>query len=254
MDLNYRITGAGPSVLLIHGAAEDVGMLGAQAEAIAARGFQVISYDRRGTGGSTRADWPGGGADQHADDAAALLRSLPATPATVLGFSSGAVVALALAARHPEVASRVIAWEPAAVGMLPGGAALHASLVAPMSSFLAENPGDWVGAYHVMLGVISGGQADLSAPEVKLMEANAEAALRDDGPLITARTFAPGELPRDGLITVAHSRRPSDFHRDIAVLVAGLIDSDPVVVEAATDHEVYLSDPAVLADHLAASG
>ena len=132
MELSYRITGTGtgPSVLLIHGAAEDVGMLGAQAEAIAARGFRVIWYDRRGTGGSTRDDWPGGGADQHADDAAGLLRSLDALGAIVLGFSSGAVVALALAARHPEVASQVIAWEPAAVGMLPGGADMHAEIQA----------------------------------------------------------------------------------------------------------------------------
>lgn len=252
MDLAYRVTGAGPSVLLIHGAAEDMGMLGAQAEAIAAQGFRVIRYDRRGTGDSTRADWPGGGADQHADDAAALLQALSAAPATVLGFSSGAVIALALAARHPSVASRVIAWEPAAVAMLPGGAELHASLVEPSSAYLRAHPGDWVGAFHVMLGVISGGQADLSAPEVKLMEANAEAAVRDDGPLITARSFGPGELP-GGLVTVAHSSSPSALHREIAGRVAALAGTTPVVVAGATDHEVYLSDPAVLATFLAAS-
>src|SRR4051812_44194253 len=41
--------------------------------------------------------------------------------ASVLDFSSGGVVALALAARHPSAAAEVIAWEPAALGMLPGG-------------------------------------------------------------------------------------------------------------------------------------
>ena len=59
------------------------------------------------------------GGDQHADDAAALLRELDAAPATVLGFSSGGVIALALAARHPDVVTEAIAWEPAALGMLP---------------------------------------------------------------------------------------------------------------------------------------
>jgi pimeloyl-ACP methyl ester carboxylesterase len=250
MELNHRITGSGPTVLLIHGAAEDVGMLGASAEAIAARGFRVIWYDRRGTGGSTRDDWPGGGADQHADDAAGLLRSLDALGAIVLGFSSGAVVALALAARHPEVASQVIAWEPAAVGMLPGGAELHAELVAPIDEHLAAHPGDWVGAFHVMLGVISGGQADLSDPAVKLMEANAEAALRDDGPLITARSFRPGELPA-GLVTVAVGRQASPLHAEIAARVADLIHEKPVVLAAADDHEIYLTAPEVLADFLA---
>lgn len=249
MDLNHRTTGSGPSVLLIHGAAEDVGMLGPQAEAIAARGFQVIWYDRRGTGGSTRAGWPGGGADQHADDAAALLRALSVEGATVLGFSSGAVVALALAARHPSVASRVIAWEPAAVGMLPGADELHASLVEPLSAYLADNPGQWVGAFHVMLGTISGGQADLSAPQVKLMDVNAEAAVRDDAPLITARRFEPGELPA-GLVTVAVGGDPDPLHRGIAGVIAAQLGTGPVVVEAATDHEVYLSDVKVLADFL----
>jgi len=251
MELNYRIAGTGPSVLLIHGGAEDVGMLGAQAEAIAARGFRVIWYDRRGTGGSTRSDWPGGGADQHADDAAGLLRSLDALGAIVLGFSSGAVIALALAARHPEVASQVIAWEPAAIGMLPGGAEMHAAMVAPMDEHLAAHPGDWVGAFHVMLAVISDGQADLDDPAVKLMEANAEAALRDDGPLITTRSFQAGELP-GGLVTVAVSGQANALHAEIADRVAELIQEKPLVVAAADHHEVYLSAPEVLADFLAA--
>ncbi|MGW4944669.1 alpha/beta fold hydrolase [Actinoplanes sp. NPDC004185] len=60
-------------MLLIHGGGEDAALLDAQAEAIAVRGFRVVWYDRRGTGGSTRDCWPGGGADQHADDAARLL-------------------------------------------------------------------------------------------------------------------------------------------------------------------------------------
>ena len=81
-------------------------MLAPQAEAFAARGRRVIWADRRGTGGSPRAGWPGGGVAGHADDAAALLRALDAVPATVLGFSSGGVVALALAARHPSWSAR----------------------------------------------------------------------------------------------------------------------------------------------------
>ena len=250
MELAYKVKGAGPAVLLIHGGAEDAGMLDAQAEALVARGFRVIWYDRRGTGGSTRAHWPGGGADQHADDAAELLRALGAEGATVLGFSSGGVVALALAARHPEVASAVIAWEPAALGVLPGAAGLHAGLVAPIDAHLAAHPADWVGAFHVMLGVLSEGRADLAAPEVRRMEANAEAVLRDDSPLLTTRSFAPGELPATGLITVATSEAPNELHAAVAATVAGLVGQEPVVVRGADDHEIYLSRPEILADWL----
>jgi pimeloyl-ACP methyl ester carboxylesterase len=171
----------------------------------------------------------------------------------VLGFSSGGVVALALAARHPEAVAKVIAWEPAAVGMLPGGAELHAALVAPIDEYLGAHPGDWVGAFHVMLGVISEGQADLQAPEVKLMERNAEAALRDDGPLITARVFGAGELP-SGVVTVAVSERPGPLHGEIAGVVAGMVGALPVVVSGADGHEVYLGRPEVLAEFVAGLG
>ena len=250
MEIAYRIKGEGPAVLLIHGGAEDASMLDAQAEAIAARGFRVIWYDRRGTGASTRAAWPGGGADQHADDAARLLGGTGATGATVLGFSSGGVVALALAARHPEIVGEVIAWEPAALGVLPGGAEMHAGIMAPIEAHLAGHPQDWVGAFHVMLGVLSEGRADLSAPEVRRAETNAEAALRDDAPLLTTRGFAPGELPATGLITVATSAAPDDLHAAIAARLGELIGRPPVLVPGAGDHEVYLSRPDVLADFL----
>jgi pimeloyl-ACP methyl ester carboxylesterase len=70
--LHHRVVGDGPPLLLIHGAAEDVGMLTPQAEAFAARGRRTIVYDRRGTGGSTRNGWPDGGVARHADDAAEL--------------------------------------------------------------------------------------------------------------------------------------------------------------------------------------
>ncbi len=251
MDIAYKTKGEGPAVLLIHGGAEDAAMLDAQAEAIAARGFRVIWYDRRGTGGSTRARWPGGGADQHADDAADLLRVLDAAGATVLGFSSGGVVALALAVRHPALVSSVITWEPAALGVLPGAAELHAGVVAPIDAHLAAHPGDWVGAFHVMLGVLSQGRADLTAPDVRRAEVNAEAVLRDDSPLITTRAFAPGELPATGLITVATSAAPSELHAATAARLGELIGGDPVRVPAADGHEIYLSRPEVLADFLA---
>ena len=247
MRLAHRSAGTGPPVLLVHGGAEDAGMLTGQAHAIAARGRRVIWYDRRGTGGSTRDDWPGSGADQHADDAAALLRELGAAPATVLGFSSGGIVALAVAARHPDVITEAIAWEPPVVGMLPGGDEMRTALNEPYEQHLRDHPGDWRGAYHVLLHTLSQGRADLDSPIVKMAEANAEAVLRDDGPLITARTFGPGELPA-GRVVVALSETPDPLHRAIADRLAELTGHPPVTVAGAGSHEVYLEDPEVVAD------
>ncbi len=250
VPLSSHVTGEGPPLLLVHGAGEDADLLAPQAAAFAARGRRVVRYDRRGTGASTRAGWPGGGVARHADDVADLLRGLDAVPATVLGFSSGGVVALAAAARHPEVVAEAIAWEPAAVGLLPGGAALHARVLAPIEAYLAAHPDDWHGAFAVLLEVISEGRADLNSPAVRRMAVNAEAAVRDDARIITAHAFAPGELPADR-VSVAVGEAASPLHAAIAERLAAELGAPPLVVAGADDHEAYLDRPDVLADALA---
>ena len=157
---------------------------------------------------------------------------------------------LALAARHPGMVGEVIAWEPAALGVLPEGAQLQASINAPGQAYLAEHPGDWVGAAHVLLNVLSEGRADHAAPQVTAMMANAEAMLRDDGVFIVNRGFAPGELPA-GLVTIAVGEQPNPLHASMAATIAGLVGQEPVVVKGADDHEVYIFRPEVLADWLA---
>lgn len=251
--LAHHSTGDGPPLLLVHGAAEDAGMLAPQAAAFAARGRRVITYDRRGTGASTREDWPEGGVARHADDAAELLRTLGAAPATVLGFSSGGVVALALAARHPDVVTEVIAWEPAALGALPHVTALHAGIMAPIEDHLTAHPRDWTGAYDVMLGVLSEGRADLDSPAVVAQRVNAEAALRDDARIITLHGFAPGELPGH-LITIAVGKGTSPLHAAIVERLEADLGRPALVVDDADDHEIYLSRPEVLAAALADRG
>ncbi|MBM7785224.1 alpha/beta fold hydrolase [Tenggerimyces flavus] len=249
MTLSYRVAGTGTPLLLIHGAAEDASMLAPQAEAFAARGRRVIWYDRRGTGASSRADWPEGGVAQHVADAAELLRSLDAVPATVLGFSSGGVIALELAARHPELVERAIAWEPAAITALPDGADLHASILVPLDAQLAAQPGDWRAAFAVLIELMSGGAADLSSPEVQAQMVNAEAAVRDDARIITRHEFAPGSLPA-GKVAVAIGKNAAPMHVAIAERLTAEVGAEPIIVEAADDHEVYLSQPDVLADAL----
>jgi pimeloyl-ACP methyl ester carboxylesterase len=249
MVLAHRTAGHDPArapVLLIHGGAEDATMLAPQAEAIAAHGRRVIWYDRRGTGASTRDDWPGSGADQHADDAATLVRDLDAGPAVVLGLSSGGVVALALAARHPQVVAEAIAWEAPALSVLPDGLATHAAMMAPVEAHLRAHPDDWPGAYLVMLQVLGEGQADPGSPAVRRALRNAEAIVRDDGRLITRRGFVAGELPGDR-VTIAVSEQPDPMHLAIAERLAALTGRPVEHVAGADEHEIYLTRPEVLA-------
>ena len=244
-SLPFRVAGRGPALLLVHGAGEDAGMLEDQAEAFVAAGRRVAWYDRRGTGAAPRDGWPAGGVARHADDAAGIVRSLGG-PVQVLGFSSGGVVALALAAGHPELDIDVIAWEPPVVTALEGGAELHAQMVAPIETHLARRPGDWTGAFAVMLETISGGEADLASAAVARQMVNAEAAVRDDAAIITRYDFGPGSLAADR-VRLARCRKASDLHAAVVDRLAARHGLAVIDVDAATDHEVYLSEPAVLA-------
>jgi pimeloyl-ACP methyl ester carboxylesterase len=242
--LHVERRGSGSPLLLVHGAGEDAAMLSAQADALAAAGFEVITYDRRGTGGSGGEDWPGGGAEQHAADAAALLEQLGMSSATVVGLSSGGVVALTMGARHGERVERVVAWEPPAVGVVPGGVEASAALMLPVDAHLAEHPDDYVGAQAILLSAILGFPVATDDPEFAATRANAETMIRDDASIPLA-TFTADELAgRD--ITIAVGSDPNDLVAGSAAALAALIGKPTTV--ATGPHEVYFSDPSVLVD------
>lgn len=68
---------------------------------------QFVAPDLRGRGGSRELPGPYGMA-AHADDAAAVLRSVSEEPAVVVGHSMGAFVALVLAHRHPDLVRSLV--------------------------------------------------------------------------------------------------------------------------------------------------
>lgn len=113
--LHVRVTGSDPPLLLVHGAGVDSDSWGPLVDDLAGD-FRVITYDRRGFSRSTgeaTSRW-----DRHARDAAAVLSQLDATPAVVVGWSAGALVALDLAVRRPEMVSRLVLLEPGLHGAL----------------------------------------------------------------------------------------------------------------------------------------
>jgi pimeloyl-ACP methyl ester carboxylesterase len=241
-SLHVEHRGAGDPLLIVHGGGEDAAMLSAQADSLALAGYHVITYDRRGTGRSGRTDWPGSGAAQHADDAAALLEVLDTGPATVLGVSSGGVIALTLAARHPDQVRRVIAWEPPAAGVVPGGPEITGQIMEPVERHLDEQPGDFVGAQAILLSAIVGFPVTVDDPAFAAARANAEPMIRDE-PAITLATFDHADF-EDRDITIATGSQPNDIIAAAVSELAVLTGHDAVTVDA--DHEVYLNDPAVL--------
>jgi pimeloyl-ACP methyl ester carboxylesterase len=236
--------GRGDPLLFIHGGGEDASMSAAQAESLAGAGYHVVAYDRRGTGRSGREDWPGNGAQQHADDAAELIHTLGLVRPTVVGVSSGGVIALTLAARHPTAVGRIVAWEPPALGVIPGASLAQRALMAPARRHLKRHPGDFAGAQAILLRFILGVPVSVDDPAFAATRANAEAMIRDEPNVSVAR------LRRNDLtevdVTVAVGAEPVGPIKLAAWRISSWTGTPVVRVEA--DHEVYLSQPTVLTE------
>jgi pimeloyl-ACP methyl ester carboxylesterase len=107
----YDSQGTGPAVILVGGAMQFRGFDPATVEMaglLAAQGFTVINYDRRGRGESANAS------DfflaNEIDDIAALIR-VAGRSAALFGSSSGAAIALAAAAAGLPI-RKLALWEP----------------------------------------------------------------------------------------------------------------------------------------------
>lgn len=108
--IEYEVHGRGETVLLIHGAFL-AGLLRPLGDAPALSRYRVIVMHRRGYAGSSPAGdrWS---IAQDAGDAAALLHDLHIGRAHIVGHSSGAIVALELAATHPDLVRTLTLLDP----------------------------------------------------------------------------------------------------------------------------------------------
>jgi len=99
VELNHRITGSGPHVLLLHAVGMDSTFLEPLA-AILAKDFTILRADLRGHGKSPYL--PAASLEDYADDVHALLTKLKFAPCGVAGFAMGGMVAQALAVKYPQ--------------------------------------------------------------------------------------------------------------------------------------------------------
>ena len=101
VELSYERSGAGPPLLLIMGMSGTALHWGEPFLELLRRDFDVIAYDHRGVGESTRLESEIT-TSQMAEDASALLGALELDSAHVLGISMGGMIAQELALKHPE--------------------------------------------------------------------------------------------------------------------------------------------------------
>jgi pimeloyl-ACP methyl ester carboxylesterase len=154
IQLYCEVRGSGPSVLFISGATGDAGHFERVAELLANE-FTVVTYDRRGNSRSPRPQgWTTTTMDEQADDAAGLLNVLELAPAAVFGNSGGAIIALNLLLRYPQVVRGAILHEPWLVSLLAHPEEVMAVLQPAIESGMARGgPRGAVDAFLRAVGV-----------------------------------------------------------------------------------------------------
>jgi pimeloyl-ACP methyl ester carboxylesterase len=126
-NLYYEVRGSGPVVLLMPGGPADSTSFRSIADELAPF-HTVVTYDPRGL---SRSHLQGPLDEERivevfADDVHRLLAAVTAEKADVFATSGGAVIALELAARHPEQLNTVVSHEPPSPTLLPKPAHVRA--------------------------------------------------------------------------------------------------------------------------------
>jgi non-heme chloroperoxidase len=102
LDMHYTVEGAGPPLVLLHGASSSaVEDWAAQRPAFRA-GFKLYLVDARGHAGTRWDAADGWSRDLLVEDLLAFVDAMGLATVHVAGFSMGAMTALTFATRHPE--------------------------------------------------------------------------------------------------------------------------------------------------------
>lgn len=142
-SLYYETYGTGPLLVFISGANGDADIWRPIAQNISTyNNYTVAIYDRRGFSRSALATTTTQNYPQrlHTDvnDTRLLIDALsPDKPATVLGTSSGAIVALQMLLTYPDSLSTLIAHEPPALTVLPDVLKLKAAQTSCYATYRA---------------------------------------------------------------------------------------------------------------------
>jgi pimeloyl-ACP methyl ester carboxylesterase len=202
VELSWSERGQGAPVLLIHETATSSAVWSTVAKAISERA-RAITYDRRGWGASTAPDgYQRTTIEEQSEDGAVLIESLGSGPAVLCGAGIGAVIALDLLLRRPELVSSALLIEPTVYAMLA-----DATVALSDDRVTLENAVRDHGAYGAVTVYLSGGLRALGAGSDRLPAALTEEARKRPGSLFAELGAATAwSMP---LVRLARAERPS---------------------------------------------
>lgn len=237
-----------PTVVLVHGTMDRATSLAKVARRL--RDLDVVRYDRRGYGDSrvlpdgTSPPMPAA-IDDHVDD---LLAVLDGTPAVVVGHSMGGTIALATAARRPDLVLAVAAyesprpWAPWWPATSPGGRVVEEAGTDGGPSVEIEDL-----AERFMRRMIGDAQWER-------LPASSRATRRAEGPaLLSDMRSIRGEPAYDDAaltmpVVAARGGASDDHHSRAAAEIAGVVPHGELFTIDGARHGAHLTHPDEFAD------
>jgi len=194
--IEFAIYGRGEPVLLIHGALAEAYYPLYDQPALTER-YQLISYSRRGWGGSERVGTIN--IPAHADDCAALLDNLGIERAHIVGHSYGPLIALELALKHADRVHSLVLLETALPSVLLNSPEVGA---VAEQTYAAYQNGDVAGAFDTFFGAFLGPdfrtliERSLPAGAIERGIKDMPTLLENDFPALQTWSFGPEEAAR----------------------------------------------------------
>jgi len=252
-EIEYSVRGEGEPLLLVH-AGVFADWFAPLAASRTLDGFRIIRVRRAGYGPNAPATHLT--IQNHASHLMALIDILKLKKVHAVGHSSGALIALQLAADRPQLVQSLTLIEPAPCGpfQVPAFAEIGERFVGPaMGAFAA---GNLSGAFDTfMRGVCGDRHRDVI--EQTLGPAGYEQAVRESGfffrdevPASFEGQVGPAEFGsvRQPVLVVegGEGRKLGPFSQQVTALVAALLPQAELALIDAANHMVPLQDPEAL--------
>jgi pimeloyl-ACP methyl ester carboxylesterase len=211
-------------------------------------GVRAVTYDRRAYGDSGAPEpYTGTTVGEQSDDLIALLRSLGAAPAVLVGHALGAMIALDVVLREPDLVRAAVLIEPPVLWLSPGGPDAVGDLrIAIERAARDRGHGAAVEGY---LEYVAGPDA------LELYgEARADAARRDvrafAADLVAGPSWSATRRDLRGVVTpvsIVMGWRSSPVWQEATRALAGLMPSAKLI-ELESGHLAMLEQPEAIAD------
>lgn len=256
VTLHYRDRGSGTPVIFVHGSLSDLTYWDSQIGPFAQR-YRVIAYSRRYNWPNQNPSRKGYSAVTDADDLAALIRTMHLGRVYVVGHSYGALTALILLARHPEMVRAAVLAQPPVVPLLQSlsepntdlGRAIYAdiqrNMVLPMKqdfqnghtekgtadfiNYMFHDPGSWR-------------KLSASARADTLKDAHEWDVMMTDGtlfPVVPVSAIKSIRVP----VLLMYGGISQEFLKLITVELAGLLPSCQSIVFPDSGHQMWMEHP-----------